>query len=238
MYHVNPATTSLLVLLLLAFSRLSASKKKDCSCYQTSLGSNPALTFAHYEFYDFRSIEAKSNDDLSKPPPRIIGSEDTGQEPVTSSYFQSPDFSSAWQIQNWSQGNTSSAPVEMVNSPRNIYIRMPSQEPDFFLQPLRTAYQTHGIDKTNATSRRLLQVDPPDPPHLAPLLISVDIRALHNRNKPLPRLDPGTRPPLWSLRCGSRPFPLRRRQERNRHRAAHPRSPLDSPAHEPAWYGQ
>ncbi|MCJ1230836.1 hypothetical protein MMC12_007510 [Toensbergia leucococca] len=111
----------LAVFSLLAFSvQAQKDNSPKCSCYVTA--GDVAAYFLYHRFHDFRSIASDPDDDFHISPANITNTEDSGTEPVTSSFFSSETFTNDWDIQTWTQNATASEPVLMVNSAQNVYI--------------------------------------------------------------------------------------------------------------------
>ncbi|KAI1740105.1 concanavalin A-like lectin/glucanase [Xylaria scruposa] len=96
-----------------------------CNCYRTN--SSASHYFKSHKFFDFRSLSQYAR--VSAPIDTAQGNADA---PVTSAYFQSPEWTNVWAIQNWNNSaflgsdsdvSGSDATVLMVNSPNNIYIQ-------------------------------------------------------------------------------------------------------------------
>ena len=87
-----------------------ATAQSSCDCYQTDSG----LTFLNRAFNDFRQVSEGKLVFPAQPP--VPGP--NGDEPVTSPYFDSEQFSN-WGIQSW---NSSAGPVDRANSRQNVYI--------------------------------------------------------------------------------------------------------------------
>lgn len=85
-----------------------------CDCFVTN-GSDTAY-FAHHTFYDFRSLAQ-----YQSSPPLLPSAGNTTIAPATSSYFNSSNFTTFWQSQNWNN-SAANASVLRINSLNNIYI--------------------------------------------------------------------------------------------------------------------
>ena len=125
---LNYGQVSLCSTFLLAFTNFiiftsaQSTNSSDCSCYTISGGSPPNF-FLYHSFHDFRNITPSSSDDFDLPPPLVLESQGNDTAPATSSFFTSAAFKNDWAIQSWTQATTSDAPVTLVNSPQNVYIR-------------------------------------------------------------------------------------------------------------------
>ncbi|KAI0876003.1 concanavalin A-like lectin/glucanase [Hypoxylon argillaceum] len=96
-----------------------------CNCYRTN--TSVSHYFRNHKFFDFRSLSQ-----YARVPSPIDTADGNTNAPVTSAYFQSPEWTNTWLIQNWnnsaqmggdSDKTGSDATVLMVNSPNNIYIQ-------------------------------------------------------------------------------------------------------------------
>ncbi|KAI1277395.1 concanavalin A-like lectin/glucanase [Xylaria sp. FL0933] len=96
-----------------------------CNCYRTN--TSTSHYFRNHKFFDFRSLSQ-----YARVPAPINTAQGNADAPVSSAYFQSPDWINTWQIQNWNNSaqmggdsdvTGSDATVLMVNSPNNIYIQ-------------------------------------------------------------------------------------------------------------------
>ncbi|GAP92025.2 putative glycoside hydrolase family 16 protein [Rosellinia necatrix] len=96
-----------------------------CNCYRTN--TSTSHYFRSHKFFDFRSLSQ-----YARVPAPIDTAQGNADAPVTSAYFQSPEWTNAWAIQNWNNSaqmggdsdvTGSDATVLMVNSPNNIYIQ-------------------------------------------------------------------------------------------------------------------
>ncbi|ORY62056.1 concanavalin A-like lectin/glucanase domain-containing protein [Pseudomassariella vexata] len=92
----------------------------NCNCFLTNLTSRSY--FSHHKFFDFRELSQY----VSVPDP-INSQEGNANADVTSSYFSSVNWTSAWVIQNWDNSDKLGTPgvdatLLKVNSPNNIYI--------------------------------------------------------------------------------------------------------------------
>ncbi|KAJ2984134.1 hypothetical protein NUW58_g6136 [Xylaria curta] len=96
-----------------------------CNCYRTN--TTTSQYFRNHKFFDFRSLSQ-----YARVPPPIDTAQGNADAPVTSAFFQSPEWRNAWSIQSWNNSakmggdpdvTGSDATVLMVNSPNNIYIQ-------------------------------------------------------------------------------------------------------------------
>ncbi|KAI0188384.1 concanavalin A-like lectin/glucanase domain-containing protein [Xylaria flabelliformis] len=96
-----------------------------CNCYRTN--TSASHYFKSHKFFDFRSLSQ-----YARVPAPIDTAQGNADAPVTSAYFQSPEWTNIWAIQNWNNSaflgsdsdvSGSDATVLMVNSPNNIYIQ-------------------------------------------------------------------------------------------------------------------
>ncbi|KAI8946001.1 concanavalin A-like lectin/glucanase [Xylaria longipes] len=96
-----------------------------CNCYRTN--TSTSHYFRNHKFFDFRSLSQ-----YARVPAPIDTAQGNADAPVTSAYFQSPEWTNTWSIQNWNNSEKlggdsdvtgSDATVLMVNSPNNIYIQ-------------------------------------------------------------------------------------------------------------------
>ncbi|KAI1117953.1 concanavalin A-like lectin/glucanase [Nemania sp. NC0429] len=96
-----------------------------CNCYRTN--TSVSHYYRNHKFFDFRFLSQYAR--VSAPIDTAQGNADA---PLTSAYFQSPEWTNTWSIQNWNNsaslggnpdGTGSDATVLMVNSPNNIYIQ-------------------------------------------------------------------------------------------------------------------
>ncbi|TGJ86745.1 hypothetical protein E0Z10_g2035 [Xylaria hypoxylon] len=96
-----------------------------CNCYRTN--TSTSHYFRNHKFFDFRSLSQ-----YARVPVPIDTAQGSADAPVTSTYFQSPEWTNTWAIQNWNNSATmggnsdatgSDATVLMVNSRNNIYIQ-------------------------------------------------------------------------------------------------------------------
>ncbi|RKU49070.1 hypothetical protein DL546_003589 [Coniochaeta pulveracea] len=112
-------------LLPAVFAAYPLTTDSNCHCYRTNATS--ANYFGHHKFFDFRQLSQYVNVPGVKPDP-----DSNANAPPPSNYFQSSEWTSAWDIQNWNNSQVflvndsditgSDATVLMVNSPNNIYI--------------------------------------------------------------------------------------------------------------------
>ncbi|KAI1302788.1 concanavalin A-like lectin/glucanase [Xylaria venustula] len=96
-----------------------------CNCYRTN--TSTAHYFRNHKFFDFRSLSQ-----YARVPAPIDTPDGNANAAATNAYFQSPDWTNTWDIQNWNNSATlggnsditgSDATLLMVNSPNNIYIQ-------------------------------------------------------------------------------------------------------------------
>ncbi|KAJ3577377.1 hypothetical protein NPX13_g3191 [Xylaria arbuscula] len=96
-----------------------------CNCYRTN--TSTSHYFRNHKFFDFRSLSQ-----YARVPAPIDTAQGNADAPVTSAYFQSPEWTNTWAIQSWNNSammggdsdvTGSDATVLMVNSPNNIYIQ-------------------------------------------------------------------------------------------------------------------
>ncbi|KAJ1335322.1 endo-1,3-1,4-beta-glycanase ExoK [Microdochium nivale] len=91
-----------------------------CNCYLTN--GTDANYFSAHKFYDFRRLSQYAG--VPKSLTSVQGNADAD---VTSDFFRSNGFTSAWEIQNWNNSarlnsGEVDATVLFVNSPNNIFI--------------------------------------------------------------------------------------------------------------------
>ncbi|KAK3191003.1 hypothetical protein K4F52_002953 [Lecanicillium sp. MT-2017a] len=116
-----------LALLATALPALARSAQESidtaqCECFLSN-GTNSAF-YSKHAFFDFRSLGAYAG-----VPAVVNVSGDAASAPVTSDYFNSDEWTSFWEIEDWdnnSKGNnrgaSNDASIYMVNSPSNIFI--------------------------------------------------------------------------------------------------------------------
>lgn len=118
---------------------------EDCDCFTVS-GPNPGY-FQHYKLWDFRAVPLGSstdqagNDDDDDDDENYYGTEDDLSSPYldqgldtkghdgnkqeinldTLGFFESP-FNKDWKIQQWKRPRSPKAPIDMINSKRNVFI--------------------------------------------------------------------------------------------------------------------
>jgi hypothetical protein len=112
---------SLVILSLLA-GRLLAEPLHDnsagCTCYFAISDTSPQY-FLYHRFYDFRYLPGGcSNDTVPNLVSRVGGNEQTTNQAV----LNGSDFTSDWGMMSWGTPATSDSPVEMWNSPQNIFL--------------------------------------------------------------------------------------------------------------------
>jgi hypothetical protein len=97
----------------------------DCNCYVVSSGADSKTPeyFQYYRFYDFRNL-ADGPGKYTEVPPLLDDSfEDAALKPVwDSDVLNSDAWNVDWGIQNWSKPSTEDFPIQMVNSPANVYL--------------------------------------------------------------------------------------------------------------------
>ena len=96
-----------------------------CNCYRTN--TSTSHYFQNHKFFDFRSLSQ-----YARVPAPIDTAQGAADAPPTSGYFQSPEWTNTWVIQNWNNSalmggdsdvTGSDGTVLMVNTPNNIYIQ-------------------------------------------------------------------------------------------------------------------
>jgi len=92
----------------------------NCTCYYTISGSAGPQYFLYYRFYDFRYLPGGYSKDTAPGfVSRMGGNEETTDQAV----LNGTDFTNDWGMMNWGTPATSDSPVEMWNSPQNIFLR-------------------------------------------------------------------------------------------------------------------
>jgi hypothetical protein len=90
----------------------------DCKCYFAVSNAVPQY-FLYHRFYDFRYLPGGFS--YGTPPglvSRIGGREIATNQDV----LNGTDFTQDWAMMNWGTNATSDTPVEMWNSPQNIFL--------------------------------------------------------------------------------------------------------------------
>jgi hypothetical protein len=112
---------ALLLCLVLRSARGATLKDNspECDCYVTD-GSSSAY-FLYHRFFDFRNIRGASG--LYVEPVNVTDQQSQGDEPGQQGYLNSTVFLDDWQILNWGKAAASANPVNLQNSPQNVWIR-------------------------------------------------------------------------------------------------------------------
>ena len=101
----------------------SKDNSPNCDCYLVS-GPDPGY-FQYNRFWDFRSIDSQY---LPTSVPNFVTSPTADMDPtipadLTSSYFNTDDWTRDWSIQNFSSSDTATAgKYTQVTTPRNIWV--------------------------------------------------------------------------------------------------------------------
>jgi hypothetical protein len=90
-----------------------------CDCYVTD-GSSSSY-FLYHRFFDFRDIRDSSG--LYVEPANVTDQQSQGNEPGQQGYLNSTAFLDDWQILSWGNAAASTNPVNLQNSPQNVWIR-------------------------------------------------------------------------------------------------------------------
>lgn len=106
----------------------------ECDCYLTN-GTNQAF-YAQHRFYDFRALQ-----EYSGVPDLLTSQTSTTYASNTSDFFESDDWNSAWNIQNWNNSDQLGAtvPTLFINSPNNVYIESEAETGNETFLTMRTA---------------------------------------------------------------------------------------------------
>ncbi|KAK5657923.1 hypothetical protein OQA88_2472 [Cercophora sp. LCS_1] len=135
----------------------------SCACYLTN-ATKPSY-FTHHYFFDFRSQPVPS----STPTP-LSTFESNAEAPPTSSYFSSPEWTSAWAIQSWNNtgllalknSTVTDASLPMVNSANNIYFEPDHDNPNSTYLTMRTVrhadFQSSAEFESRATTYQFLSI--------------------------------------------------------------------------------
>jgi hypothetical protein len=103
----------------------------DCDCFTIS-GPDPGY-YQHYKLWDFRTVSFDRRIDSILPPPGVGDSDDEefADEDDTESFahegngqsmwFFETTFDKDWMSQEWDRPGNSRAPVDMINSKRNVF---------------------------------------------------------------------------------------------------------------------
>jgi hypothetical protein len=123
---------SLVILSFLAASVLAEplhDNSPNCTCYFAISGAGPQY-FLYHRFYDFRYLPGGfQNDSAPAFVSRTGGNEVTTDQAV----LNGTTFTNDWGMMSWGTPATSDTPVEMWNSPQNIFLsthRLPRPEHD------------------------------------------------------------------------------------------------------------
>src|ERR1700744_778842 len=91
----------------------------NCTCYYTISDTAGPQYFLYYRFYDFRYLPGGfSNDTAPDFVSRMGGNELTTDQTV----LNGTDFTNDWGMMGWGTNAPSDSPVEMWNSPQNIFL--------------------------------------------------------------------------------------------------------------------
>ena len=95
----------------------------ECDCYYINSDNNP-LYFVNHRFYDFRQVANSSSQYTSQPPQlnNTNAAAHTGTQ--DQQYLNSSSWLNDWGIQNWYKPGTNDTPVNMQNSPTNVFMSM------------------------------------------------------------------------------------------------------------------
>lgn len=136
--HLHYGHEALIYLILPSPSAVMATEKlvndTGCDCFLTN-GTNQAF-YAQHRFYDFRALQ-----EYNGVPDLLTSQDETTQASNTSAYFESDDWNSAWNIQNWNNSDQlgDEVPTLLINSPNNIYIDSDGETDNSTFLTMRTA---------------------------------------------------------------------------------------------------
>jgi hypothetical protein len=120
-----PSLPSLLFPLSFVYSLSLAASLHDnsqsCNCYTLDSEADKSY-FLYHRFYDFRNLATKAGQ-YTTAPPLIEANQRWGKEPVRDSdVLNTTRWTDDWGIQDWGKKSDADAPVDMQNSPANVYI--------------------------------------------------------------------------------------------------------------------
>ncbi|KAJ5980680.1 Endo-1-3(4)-beta-glucanase [Penicillium waksmanii] len=125
-----------------------------CDCFTVS-GPDPGY-YQHYKLWDFREVSFDRRIDPILPPPDVedVGDEEFADDDTESSpheggnqsmWFFETDFDKDWMSQQWDRPGNSKAPVDMINSKRNVFFtrNYELEDPHATYLVLRTTRHEH-----------------------------------------------------------------------------------------------
>jgi hypothetical protein len=107
---------------------------QNCTCYVVESGADSETPqyFQYHRFYDFRNLADKPGEYVKAPA--IV--EDWNEAPDLAvgqpNILNSDAWNTDWNIQSWSKNASDDFPVQMVNSPANVYLQQNNDSNDAF----------------------------------------------------------------------------------------------------------
>jgi hypothetical protein len=102
-----------------AFAEPLHDNSPACDCYYAVSDTAGPQYFSYYRFYDFRYLPGGfSKDTAPDLVSRMGGNEVTTDQAV----LNGTNFTNDWSMMSWGTTATSDSPVEMWNSPQNIFL--------------------------------------------------------------------------------------------------------------------